>query len=77
MNFVLPTVLRTKLARAKVDELQRRVLVSSTMHRTFGKPQWQQLREILIRWQRDLTQVQSQLNSVIDASLENATNVQA
>lgn len=70
-------VLRTKLARAKVDELQQRVLVSSTMHRTFGKPQWQQLREILTRWQHDLSLVQSQLHTVVRATYENPPNVQA
>ncbi|XP_054717631.1 eukaryotic translation initiation factor 3 subunit M-like [Uloborus diversus] len=70
-------VLRTKLVRAKMDELQQRVLVSSTMHRTFSKPQWQQLREILTRWQRNLSQVQSQMQTVIRAPYENVANVQA
>ncbi|GFS32887.1 eukaryotic translation initiation factor 3 subunit M [Nephila pilipes] len=75
-SFVID-VLRTKLARAKIDELQQRVLVSSTMHRTFGKPQWQQLREILTRWQNDLSQVQSQLHTVLRSSYESVANVQA
>nr|XP_042905598.1 eukaryotic translation initiation factor 3 subunit M [Parasteatoda tepidariorum] len=79
-NFLfifLFVVLRTKLVRAKMDELQQRVLVSSTMHRTFGKPQWQQLREILIRWQNDLSLVQSQMHTVVRAAYDNSTNVQA
>ncbi|PRD34352.1 UNVERIFIED_CONTAM: eif3m [Trichonephila clavipes] len=75
-SFIID-VLRTKLARAKIDELQQRVLVSSTMHRTFGKPQWQQLREILTRWQSDLGQVQSQLHTVLRSSYESVANVQA
>ncbi|KFM63377.1 Eukaryotic translation initiation factor 3 subunit M, partial [Stegodyphus mimosarum] len=74
-GFVID-VLRTKLARAKIDELQQRVLVSSTMHRTFGKPQWQQLRDILTKWQRNLSQVQAQLNTVIRSSYESVANVQ-
>jgi len=69
-------VIRTKLARAKMDELQQRVLVSSTMHRTFGRPQWQQLREILTVRQRELTQVQSHLHAVIRENLESVTAVQ-
>lgn len=52
-----------------MDELQQRVLVSSTMHRTFGRPQWQQLREILTERQRELTQVQSHLHAVIRENL--------
>ncbi|GFV42536.1 eukaryotic translation initiation factor 3 subunit M [Trichonephila clavipes] len=75
-SFIID-VLRTKLARAKIDELQQRILVSSTMHRTFGKPQWQQLREILTRWQSDLGQVQSQLHTVLRSSYESVANVQA
>lgn len=70
-------VIRTKLARAKMDELQQRVLVSSTMHRTFGRPQWQQLREILTERQRELTQVQSHLHAVIRENLiENVSALQ-
>ncbi|GFY37926.1 eukaryotic translation initiation factor 3 subunit M [Trichonephila inaurata madagascariensis] len=75
-SFIID-VLRTKLARAKIDELQQRVLVSSTMHRTFGKPQWQQLREILTRWQNDLGQVQSQFHTVLRPSYDTAANVQS
>lgn len=70
-------VLRTKLVRAKIDELQQRVVVSSTMHRTFGKPQWQQVREILTRWQRNLSQVQSYLNTVIRSPYEPVATVQS
>jgi len=70
-------VLRTKLARAKIDELQQRVIVGSTMHRTFSKPQWQQLREILTRWQHDLSLVQSQMHTVVRAAYDTPANVQA
>ncbi|KAG8181428.1 hypothetical protein JTE90_018895 [Oedothorax gibbosus] len=70
-------VLRTKLVRAKIDELQQRVQVSSTMHRTFGKPQWQQLREIITRWQNDLSQVQAQVNTVLRSTYESVPTVQA
>nr|CAG4637231.1 EOG090X0AJZ [Ceriodaphnia reticulata]SVE73101.1 EOG090X0AJZ [Ceriodaphnia reticulata] len=41
-EFVLQ-VLKTKLVRARMDQLNKKVLVSSTMHRTFGKQHWQQL----------------------------------
>jgi len=38
-------VLKTKLVRARLDQANRKVHISSTMHRTFGRPQWQQLRD--------------------------------
>jgi len=40
-------VVRTKAISAKIDQPQRRVVVSTTIHRTFGKPQWQQLHDQL------------------------------
>lgn len=63
-------VLKTKLVRAKIDQLQHRVLVSSTMHRTFGKPQWQQLRDVLTQWQANLSLVEDSLDTVINAQFE-------
>lgn len=63
-SFVID-VLRTKLVRAKVDQVNKRVLVSATMHRTFGRPQWQQLRETLAKWQVNLSQVQHTIQTAI------------
>ncbi|KAG9511269.1 Eukaryotic translation initiation factor 3 subunit M, partial [Fragariocoptes setiger] len=58
-------VLRTKLVRAKVDQLGRKVLVQSTMHRTFGRPQWQQLRDILSDWKNNFTHVEQTIKTAI------------
>lgn len=63
-------VLRTKLVKAKVDQLQKRVLVSSTMHRTFGRPQWQQLRDTLSKWSQNLAQVQHTVQAAIHSQYE-------
>jgi translation initiation factor 3 subunit M len=68
-SIVLP-VLRTKLVKAKVDQLQKRVLVSSTMHRTFGRPQWQQLRDTLSKWALNLGQVQHTIQAAIHSQYE-------
>jgi len=57
-------VLRTRLVKAKVDQLQKRVLVSSTMHRTFGRPQWQQLRDTLHKWSNNLSHVQHTVQTI-------------
>lgn len=51
-------VLRTQLVRAKIDQLNRKVLVQSTMHRTFGRPQWEQLRTVLNDWKNNFAHVE-------------------
>ena len=40
-------VVRTKAINAKMDQPSRRVVVTRTIHRTFGRPQWQQLHDQL------------------------------
>lgn len=51
-------VLRTQLVRAKIDQLNKKVLVQSTMHRTFGRPQWEQLRSVLSSWKDNFAHVE-------------------
>lgn len=63
-------VLKTKLVRARMDQKARKVHISSTMHRTFGRPQWQQLRDLLHAWKANLTLVQENMKSVAEAQIE-------
>ena len=63
-------VLKTKLVRARMDQRARKVHISSTMHRTFGRPQWQQLRDLLLSWKSNLTLVQENINTVSAAQME-------
>jgi len=58
-------VLKTKLVRAKIDQLNQKILVSSTMHRTFGRQQWQQLKDTLSLWQMNLTKVQLTISGAL------------
>lgn len=58
-------VLRTKLVKAKVDQVNRKVYVTSTMHRTFGKQQWNMLKQILTKWKDNLDNVNSTLSNAI------------
>lgn len=51
-------VLKTRLVRAKIDQLNKKVLVQSTMHRTFGRPQWEQLRGILNDWRNNFAHLE-------------------
>lgn len=62
-SFIIDVV-RTKAVFAKIDQLQRRVLISYTTHRTFGKQQWQLLREQLSSWQQNLEQCLTSLQSL-------------
>jgi translation initiation factor 3 subunit M len=51
------SVVRTKAVKAKIDQTARRVLVTMTTNRTFGRPQWQQLYESLHDWQVNVSLV--------------------
>lgn len=55
--------------RARMDQKNRKVHISSTMHRTFGRQQWQQLHDLLCSWKINLVTVQE--------SLKNTANAQA
>lgn len=54
-------VLKTKLVKAHIDQANQTVIVSSTMHRTFGRAQWQQLRETLNKCSTNMKQVRNTL----------------
>lgn len=63
-------VLKTKLVRARLDQANRKVHISSTMHRTFGFSQWEQLRDLLHAWKDNLSSVREGLTNVSAAQLE-------
>jgi len=68
-SFIIE-VLKTKLVRARMDQSARKVYTSSTMHRTFGTAQWQQLRELLCSWKGNLQGVQEGMKTITAAQLE-------
>lgn len=63
-------VLKTKLVRARMDQASKKVYVSSTMHRTFGRAQWQQLRDLLHSWKSNLGMVQEGMKNITAAQME-------
>nr|QBH73925.1 eukaryotic translation initiation factor 3 subunit M [Nicoletia phytophila] len=63
-------ILKTKLVRVKMDQAARKVYVSSTMHRTFGRLQWQQLRDLLQSWRNNLAMIQDSMKTVAAAQIE-------
>jgi len=63
--------------RARMDQAGRKVLISSTMHRTFGRPQWMQLRDLLVSWKANLSAVQDGMKTVATAQMELAAKNKA
>ncbi|XP_043914878.1 eukaryotic translation initiation factor 3 subunit M isoform X2 [Protopterus annectens] len=61
--FVIDAV-KTKMVHCKIDQTQRKVVVSHSTHRTFGKQQWQQLYDSLNSWKQNLNQVKNRLISI-------------
>ncbi|KAI2653883.1 Eukaryotic translation initiation factor 3 subunit M [Labeo rohita] len=61
--FVIDAV-RTKMVYCKIDQTQRKVVVSHSTHRTFGKQQWQQLYDTLSSWKQNLATVKSSLQTL-------------
>jgi translation initiation factor 3 subunit M len=53
-----------------MDQAARKVYISSTMHRTFGRAQWQQLRDLLHSWKTNLQITQEGMKSVAAAQMD-------
>ncbi|XP_018423229.1 PREDICTED: eukaryotic translation initiation factor 3 subunit M isoform X2 [Nanorana parkeri] len=64
--FVIDAV-KTKMVYCKIDQAQKKVVVSYSSHRTFGKQQWQQLYDILNTWKINVTKVKNSLHSISEA----------
>lgn len=57
-------VLKTKAVNAKMDQMQKKVIIMRTTHRTFGKHHWQQIRSRLAEIDGNLALVEQQLASL-------------
>lgn len=53
-----------------MDQSSRKVYISSTMHRTFDRAQWQHLRDLLYAWKLNLTTVQDGMKVIASAQRE-------
>uniref|UniRef100_A0A2R5LFH7 Eukaryotic translation initiation factor 3 subunit M n=1 Tax=Ornithodoros turicata TaxID=34597 RepID=A0A2R5LFH7_9ACAR len=62
--------LRTRMISAKINHTGRKVVVISTIHRTFGRQQWQQLKDTLVQWHNRLHIVESSMERVVRAQFE-------
>jgi len=63
-------VIKTKLVRAKIAQGDGVVYVSSTMHRTFGPGDWQQLHQLLTQWKSNIHTVKEQMQHVASAQVD-------
>jgi len=63
-------VIKTKLVRAKIAQGEQTVYVSSTMHRTFGPGDWQQLHQLLTQWKSNIYTVKEQMQHVASAQVD-------
>jgi translation initiation factor 3 subunit M len=55
------------MIRCKIDHLARKVIIDSTVQRTFTKQHWQSLKEKLDAWKTNLTMINSNLTTLIAA----------
>lgn len=63
-------LLKTKLVRAKLDQANEVVHVSSTMHRTFTLQHWHKLHTLLTNWKTNLHTIREQLSHLATAQIE-------
>ena len=70
MEEFLIDVIKTKLVRAKLAQDDGIVYVSSTMHRTFGTEEWQQLHQLLTQWKGNIKTVKDQMQHVASAQID-------
>ncbi|XP_003742129.1 eukaryotic translation initiation factor 3 subunit M [Galendromus occidentalis] len=61
------SALKTKLVSAKINQMGRKIVVISTMHRTFERNEWEKLRETLQGWFTRLDEVEQCTSQLIDA----------
>merc|ERR1719468_717579 len=62
-------VLKTKLVRAKIDQSNQVIHVSSTMHRTFTKEHWHKLHSLLNNWKSNLHTIREQVGHLAKAQI--------
>ncbi|XP_031569542.1 eukaryotic translation initiation factor 3 subunit M-like [Actinia tenebrosa] len=65
-GFVIEAV-QTSLVKVRLDQMNKRVVISSVAPRTFGQDQWKSLHGRLVEWRNNLVSVNAGLQSVVPA----------
>ncbi|KAK7098489.1 eukaryotic translation initiation factor 3 subunit M-like [Littorina saxatilis] len=68
-EFVID-VLKTKAVNATIDQIQKKVVVLKTTHRTFSKHHWQQIRQRLAECDKNLSTVEAQLGTLANIKIQ-------
>ena len=55
------------MIRCKIDHLTRKVVIDNTVQRTFTKQHWALLKEKLEAWKNNLTLINTNLHTLVDA----------
>ena len=55
------------MIRCKIDHLARKVIIDSTVQRTFTKQHWQSLKEKLEAWKTNLAMINTNLSTLTTA----------
>ena len=69
-------VLRTRLVRAKIDQPNQMVHVTSAMHRTFTNKHWSNLHSLLTNWKSNLHTVREHVGQLAQMQMEMIRNKQ-
>ena len=59
-----------------MDQSQRKVYITTVVHRTFGTMQWQVLKDTLIQWRSNLSLVKDSMHAIVTAPLAPPTTAQ-
>eukprot|EP00794_Sanderia_malayensis_P018189 gene18189-20003_t len=63
-DFIIEAV-KTKLIRAKLDEVHSKVLLESAHRRTFERREWMELRQKFEQWRENMLTIKGQLERVV------------
>jgi len=63
-------LLRTRLVRAKIDQPNQMVHVTSAMHRTFTQEHWSNLHTLLVNWKSNLHTVREHVGHLAQMQIE-------
>ncbi|XP_075250968.1 eukaryotic translation initiation factor 3 subunit M-like [Convolutriloba macropyga] len=62
-SFIIEAI-RSKVVKAKIDQVNQRVLVSSVAHRTFSQAEWKNLHSVLLSWRANIESVSKQISTI-------------
>jgi len=63
-EFIIGLV-QSGLVHAKMDQLNKKIIIRSSSRRAFGKPEWTDLREKLEAWRENLLVIRSSLENLL------------